>query len=171
MDLFSITSAIILFIIIIVIIFIIKYCRCNNNDNNDNNNFNRTYNNSINQSYNPATNPYYNPENNNNYNINFTNIHNNVNENDILNLSMKTYFDDINNNLDKLNKFEYSKIEELYGLDIKNNNISCPICFEYYNNNDFIYDLQCKHIFHSKCLIKIAYNNAICPLCRKNLFN
>ena len=171
MEIFSFTGIFIFLIIIFIILFIIKNFKCcrNNSSNNDSDT-------EINVLSNNSTIPSYNP----NYNTNFYNIYNdnnvsnnipnNVNENDILNLSMKTYFEDINNNLSKLEIYKYSKIEELFGINTKKDNISCPICFEDYNNDDNIYNLKCNHIFHSNCLRDIALHNAICPLCRKNLF-
>ncbi len=153
---FSITVFIIVCIVVAIISCIIKKC-CNNNiiENNDINDRNIIYGqsqetNNANNHTNISSIRYYIRD----------NVYDseNINENNILNLSMQTYVNDINNNLSKLEIYKYSQIEELFDINVKNDNISCPICFEDYNNDDDIYNLKCNHIFHSKCLNNIALN-------------
>jgi predicted nucleotidyltransferase component of viral defense system len=54
----------------------------------------------------------------------------------------------------------------------KKDNIECPICYNYFNNNIFI--TSCKHIFCKSCYKKwentCNFNivKTTCPLCRKN---
>jgi len=172
---FSITALIVICIVISIISCIIKKCCTNENNiniNDDNSdilyvpNHNNLSNNTENNIPNPNVNVirYY-------HRGYIYNGSENINENNILNLSKETYVNDINNNLSKLETYKYSQIEVLFDTNVKNDNISCPICFENYLDDDEIYNLKCSHVFHSKCLKDIALNKAICPLCRKNLFD
>jgi len=53
------------------------------------------------------------------------------------------------------------------GNEVVTNEI-CSICLENLNNPENIHELQeCKHKFHSKCLITyLRTGNTFCPLCR-----
>lgn len=55
------------------------------------------------------------------------------------------------------------------GNEVVTNEI-CSICLENLNNPENIHELQeCKHKFHSKCLITyLRTGNTFCPLCRGN---
>lgn len=54
----------------------------------------------------------------------------------------------------------------------KNNDETCPICFENYHNKSKIYKLSCGHYFDSRCIMSwFLINNMTCPLCRKILFS
>jgi hypothetical protein len=57
-------------------------------------------------------------------------------------------------------------------IETKMFNQDCPICFEYFNLNEEVYELKCKHHYHSKCLdewIKQKGNKSTCPLDRKKI--
>lgn len=48
----------------------------------------------------------------------------------------------------------------------------CPVCFEEINKNNLVYELDCNHTFHKKCLSKWLVNKIptkklTCPMCRK----
>ena len=47
----------------------------------------------------------------------------------------------------------------------------CRICLESLSKGDSVYKLSCVHVFHKEC-IKTAINHqhAMCPLCRKDIF-
>lgn len=52
-------------------------------------------------------------------------------------------------------------------LNKSENILECSICLDFINNGDVIYDLNCNHKFHKKCLDKSYFNgNKQCPLCR-----
>ena len=44
--------------------------------------------------------------------------------------------------------------------------VSCSVCLEEYNEGDTIKHLQCKHDFHSDCIIQWARQHNTCPVCR-----
>lgn len=63
---------------------------------------------------------------------------------------------------------EENKEEDLdYKIDIKENFITCPICFDEYSEEEKSILLVCNHFYHYKCLLE-AYKNNIkkCPMCR-----
>lgn len=53
-------------------------------------------------------------------------------------------------------------------------NDTCSICYEAYKASDMVSALDCKHIFHEKCLQDWVNtseaNKRKCPLCRKRIF-
>ena len=60
---------------------------------------------------------------------------------------------------------KYNNIDK----ELKKENKICSICFEkfYYNQNVNL--LDCKHIFHTKCLSEWYKYKQECPVCRKNI--
>ena len=44
---------------------------------------------------------------------------------------------------------------------------SCAICTMKMEENSFVYDIPCKHMFHSECLGKWLQVRNSCPTCRK----
>jgi len=62
----------------------------------------------------------------------------------------------IKKNKVKLNDLEEEKI--------------CSICLELFNNEDENIILDCKHIYHSDCIIQWITKNNSCPLCRWILY-
>lgn len=52
----------------------------------------------------------------------------------------------------------------------KNKNIDCNICISLVESTELIRQLNCKHIFHKKCIdtwfIKCDEDNIHCPMCR-----
>ena len=63
---------------------------------------------------------------------------------------------------DLLNTQEYENLSR----EEKNHNKSCIICFEEYMDESVVSKLECKHIFHTKCLSTWIEKNQSCPLCR-----
>jgi len=55
-------------------------------------------------------------------------------------------------------------------LDTSNND--CSICFEKIQDNINSCITECKHTFHTNCLIKaISFTGFTCPICRKKFEN
>lgn len=46
----------------------------------------------------------------------------------------------------------------------------CPICQCDYEHKEKVRELDCKHVFHVKCIDEWLSLHATCPLCRKNVF-
>jgi hypothetical protein len=46
------------------------------------------------------------------------------------------------------------------------NVIVCSICNSNLDEGENIYDLNCKHLFHSNCLKPWLLKKSTCPLCR-----
>ena len=74
---------------------------------------------------------------------------------------------------------KYHKNKRIESLQEKDKmfNDSCIICLENFSANkkqlikhDKIVFLECKHIFHERCIIKWLKDHDKCPICRFNLF-
>lgn len=46
---------------------------------------------------------------------------------------------------------------------------TCDICTHNYNAADIVSELDCSHVFHSKCIREWARYKADCPLCRAKI--
>ncbi|ESO09452.1 hypothetical protein HELRODRAFT_73840, partial [Helobdella robusta] len=42
----------------------------------------------------------------------------------------------------------------------------CSICFDKFEENCFVYQLKCSHLFHLSCLCEWLMQKTSCPLCR-----
>ena len=86
-------------------------------------------------------------------------------------------------NLDLLNNIHSSIVTSLYDKPtdilpkykkITKCNIGqeCSICLEQFKENQFVRTLNCKHVYHKKCIDKWInkYKKFHCPTCRKNPF-
>lgn len=63
----------------------------------------------------------------------------------------------------------YTPSHDIKIVNKKKENIKledCVICLEEIPNNMRIYDLDCKHVFHIKCIEKWKEYSLSCPLCR-----
>tara|TARA_B110000208_G_scaffold60299_1_gene78534 strand:+ start:230 stop:1225 length:996 start_codon:yes stop_codon:yes gene_type:complete len=122
----------------------------------------------FNNYYNNSTNP-------NNINMLSNNIINLMNsiidttpETHINNIIPNTNQEDIplildQNELNKLKKYKYKNICE----ELKANNILCPISMDEYNDEDYLRELPCKHIFKCENIDKwLLENSHKCPVCR-----
>ena len=45
----------------------------------------------------------------------------------------------------------------------------CNICFEDYNNGDYVLVLPCLHIYHTNCIKEWFNSNNTCPLCKSEI--
>jgi hypothetical protein len=46
---------------------------------------------------------------------------------------------------------------------------SCSVCFEPYNDNNFVCQLACGHTFHIECISQWFQRSFTCPLCRMSI--
>jgi Ring finger domain len=51
----------------------------------------------------------------------------------------------------------------------KEENSSCPICFEDYEEDSVMTCTDCVHFFHKECLQKWIDTNSTCPICRQTV--
>ena len=75
--------------------------------------------------------------------------------------------------------FEHSRALKEYNKKIMllnrhaEDNISCSICYEVINDDQYIDSFICKHFFHNECMnnwLKTKFNNKeepTCPMCRE----
>lgn len=57
-----------------------------------------------------------------------------------------------------------SLLEQKYG-----DTVTCPICYDDYQNNDEIMIFPCQHFYHKKCGTEWLYISKQCPMCRKSI--
>lgn len=50
-------------------------------------------------------------------------------------------------------------------------NDGCSICLETFDDAEIIQQLECKHVFHPKCIGEWLSTNETCPLCRGQIYN
>jgi len=69
-----------------------------------------------------------------------------------------------------LSKDELNNISEKKYSEISTEENTCSICIDIIKQDDIIRQLNCKHVFHTKCIEKylLEYNSS-CPLCREKL--
>ena len=54
--------------------------------------------------------------------------------------------------------------------ELKFSATSCPICLEYFDNNETVFKTPCDHIFHLKCIKEnLKVNGHECPICRRSI--
>ena len=46
---------------------------------------------------------------------------------------------------------------------------NCPICYDEFRSGEYKRELNCKHVFHKKCIDKWLKSNPVCPSCRTDL--
>ena len=87
---------------------------------------------------------------------NITNI--NINEN---------VFEDVKVTL---TKEQFKKLDSKTILEENTDNKECNICMDEYKINDKIVTLDCKHIFHRRCIKHwLLQEKVTCPVCRKDV--
>ena len=57
-------------------------------------------------------------------------------------------------------RFKYST------LPSKKRPTDCSICYEVFNKDEEVIKLDCRHVFHEKCLLDWFKHNRTCPMCR-----
>jgi len=68
---------------------------------------------------------------------------------------------------------DFSKAIESFTLKYKckEQNTSCPICFDGVQLEEEVRRLPCLHVFHTDCVDSWLQKRGFCPKCRKNLSN
>ena len=72
-----------------------------------------------------------------------------------------------NNNI-KQEIIEKIKKNKISSYDINDNDKTCSICLEDFSQEKDILILDCKHIYHSDCIIEWINKDTSCPLCRSS---
>ena len=150
-------------------------------------NYNEIYNNS-NIDYNNVVNTIY----NGNYNINNNSEIDYINrlfnidfstDSTILNRIIQIFLESTNNitniNINEnvfedvkvtLTKEQFKKLDSKTILEENTDNKECNICMDEYKINDKIVTLDCKHIFHRRCIKHwLLQEKVTCPVCRKDV--
>ena len=68
---------------------------------------------------------------------------------------------------DKINKIP----EKPFHKALFDDNIQCIICMEGFNENEFVKQLPCKHIFHAECINHWLSQQKNCPFCKAECGN
>ena len=45
----------------------------------------------------------------------------------------------------------------------------CQVCFDQFKDEDKLYKLPCKHLFHTECILPWLDKHNTCPSCRHEL--
>jgi len=45
----------------------------------------------------------------------------------------------------------------------------CQVCFDHFQDEDTLYKLPCKHMFHEACIMPWLEKHNTCPSCRAEL--
>ena len=61
-----------------------------------------------------------------------------------------------------------SKLKVIKGSDIVESK-DCQICMEKFQDDDLIYKLPCKHLFHKDCILPWFRGHNTCPVCRTEM--
>ena len=65
-------------------------------------------------------------------------------------------------------KFLIEKIPQIkYSVEKNGINNQCYICFDLFQENEYLKQLNCGHIFHKECLSQWILNQKNCPICNK----
>ena len=73
------------------------------------------------------------------------------------------------NNQDIINNRLINKIKKnIISVSDIDENSSCSICLDDFNSTTEILFLDCKHIYHSQCILEWITKDPSCPLCRNS---
>ena len=146
---------------------------------NENTNINELTNELFNELFNHTNTNYYSRSNNSNDNNNLEFL----TESSMLNRIMQVFLDpsviDIDSNINMedvkviLTKDQFKKLDSKIILEENLNDYSnkeCNICMDEYKIGDKIIILDCKHIFHRRCIKHwLLQEKVTCPVCRKDV--
>lgn len=87
--------------------------------------------------------------------------------------AVNNHVSDLDNSLNQesRNAINSKIISEIKKNTVKLENIkepTCSICLEDFDSGKEIICLDCKHIYHTECIIQWINKDASCPLCRSN---
>lgn len=68
--------------------------------------------------------------------------------------------------INQIPKFEYKKNGEQMK---ENDRHDCSICYENYNEGEFLKRLKCSHLYHSDCVDEWLTMKNECPICKKKI--
>lgn len=86
---------------------------------------------------------------------------------DPLAIAIRRSIDDLE--LSKKNILLYIDVIKYKNLNEKPDNDFCSICLDKYDNSDNVSKLECKHVFHNKCILEWGKYKPECPNCRKSI--
>lgn len=81
----------------------------------------------------------------------------------VLQQSLVTYNEEVILSLESWGEKDASSFEKY------EENMECPICMEEIEKNESLYNIQCQHILHKKCLEEAIKSNYLCPICRNKI--
>ena len=69
-----------------------------------------------------------------------------------------------------MSKDDLNNISEKKYSEISTEENTCSICLDIIKQDEIIRQLDCKHVFHTKCIEKYLLEYSCkCPLCRKDV--
>lgn len=115
-------------------------------------------------------------QNMNNSNNDTTGHHRNVSLEENINTNsdritslIENSFEEYMDNNNTIDPDEYQNVINQLKTSLTTKRSNCPICMESLNKKTKIYNLECKHEFHMKCLSEWLKHNISCPVCREKL--
>ena len=69
------------------------------------------------------------------------------------------------NDKQKIKKLSYKKVKDKFC------DLNCPICLDEFKKTEYYRILDCKHVFHKKCIDRwFKKDKNDCPMCRSKIF-
>ena len=65
-------------------------------------------------------------------------------------------------------KFKLS-LKSIKGTEVGEMGSDCQVCFDKFKDEDNIYILPCKHLFHEGCILPWFTSHDTCPVCRMEM--
>jgi hypothetical protein len=89
---------------------------------------------------------------------------------EIINIFFSNLSSNVTPNTTVLSKDDLNNISEKKYSEISTEENTCSICLNIIKQDEIIRQLDCKHVFHTKCIEKYLLEyNCKCPLCRKDV--
>ena len=64
-------------------------------------------------------------------------------------------------------RHDYTPPTTRYNKPFYENNTGCPICLEEFSRGESVYELECRHIFHDRCILEWLKEHGKCAYCYK----
>ena len=88
----------------------------------------------------------------------------------IFNSFIRDFSSNVIPNTTVLSKDDLNNISEKKYSEISTEENTCSICLDIIKQDEIIRQLDCKHVFHTKCIEKYLLEYSCkCPLCRKDV--